>query len=232
MTRKVIVETVAADHDASLYEGAVIDQRVDGLAGASESHVARFHENGFLHIANAFDEAAVTAARRELEAMAMADEPACEAICYEGLIRAHIRADSRRHRAGDGRPSALGEQLATLPAVDRALRASHVRKFQGFTDCHPPLAALAELPALRTLVERLVGGPTRLFQDMALVKPPGGREKPWHQDHAYFNFPLATPIVGAWIPLHDVDPDNGCMHLLPGAHKKGPQRHVSQAARA
>lgn len=70
-----------------------------------------------------------------------------------------------------------------------------------------------------------MGGPARLFQDMALVKPPLGREKPWHQDHAYFNFPLATPIVGVWIPLHSVDPTNGCMHVLPGSHRRGPQLH-------
>ena len=32
---------------------------------------------------------------------------------------------------------------------------------------------------------------------MALLKPPGGgREKPWHQDKAYFNLTLDTPVVG------------------------------------
>ena len=36
---------------------------------------------------------------------------------------------------------------------------------------------------------------------MALVKPAQGREKPWHQDHAYFNVALDTPIVGVWIPM-------------------------------
>ncbi|MFW6213947.1 MAG: phytanoyl-CoA dioxygenase family protein [Spirochaetota bacterium] len=36
---------------------------------------------------------------------------------------------------------------------------------------------------------------------MALVKPPGGREKPWHQDHACFDLPLDSTIVGVWIAL-------------------------------
>ena len=44
-----------------------------------------------------------------------------------------------------------------------------------------------------------------IFQSLALLKPPGGREKPWHQDNAYFNvdgdavnahLANAVPIVG------------------------------------
>ena len=56
---------------------------------------------------------------------------------------------------------------------------------------------------------------------MALLKPPRGREKPWHQDHAYFNLPLDTPIVGVWIALDEATPENGCMHVIPGSHREG-----------
>ena len=58
-----------------------------------------------------------------------------------------------------------------------------------------------------------------------MIKPPGGREKPWHQDHAYFNYPIETSVVGVWIALGDVDENNGCMFLVPGAHKQGPILH-------
>ena len=47
---------------------------------------------------------------------------------------------------------------------------------------------------LLRLVERLLRAPeggVRMMQDMSMVKPPGGREKPWHQDHAYFNYPVS-----------------------------------------
>ena len=48
-----------------------------------------------------------------------------------------------------------------------------------------------------------------------MVKPPNGREKPWHQDHAYFNIPLVEPVVGVWIALGEATRRNGCMVLAP-----------------
>ena len=63
----------------------------------------------------------------------------------------------------------------------------------------------------------------RVF-DMLIYKPPGDlHETPWHQDAAYEEQPFTpagTPIRRAsiqfWIPLDDVDDDNGCMHFVPG----------------
>ena len=78
-----------------------------------------------------------------------------------------------------------------------------VRKFMGFTrEENPALKAVAEDPAL---MRRWSAGfwevQPGLYQDMALIKPPGGREKPWHQDRAYFNLTQTTRIVGVWIAL-------------------------------
>jgi phytanoyl-CoA hydroxylase len=103
-----------------------------------------------------------------------------------------------------------------------------VRKFMTFTAEHPPLAEIAQLPGLLAAAELLGGEPMYLFQEMALLKPAQGREKPWHQDHAYFNLPLDTPIVGAWIALGDVRPENGCMFVLRGGHRAGPRLHFQR----
>jgi hypothetical protein len=73
-----------------------------------------------------------------------------------------------------------------------------------------------------------VGTGIRLFQDMSMVKPPGGREKPWHQDGAYFNLASDTPVVGVWIALGHVTKETGAMHLLPGLHTAGPQPHFKR----
>jgi hypothetical protein len=44
---------------------------------------------------------------------------------------------------------------------------------------------------------RLLGSPPELFANQALLKPQLiGREKPSHQDHAFFNVPIGTRIVG------------------------------------
>ena len=63
---------------------------------------------------------------------------------------------------------------------------------------------------------------------MALLKPPHiGREKPWHQDHAYFDLPIGTRIAGAWVALDEATIENCCMHVLPGGHIAGPRPHFS-----
>jgi phytanoyl-CoA hydroxylase len=88
-------------------------------------------------------------------------------------------------------------------------------------------------PELRAVVTRLLARPGEaagpapsLWADQALLKPPMiGREKPWHQDHAFFNLPLGTPVVGCWIALDEAVIENGCMHVIPGTQAGGPVVH-------
>lgn len=47
----------------------------------------------------------------------------------------------------------------------------------------------------------------------------GGNETPWHQDEAYWDIDLDYYAIGAWMPLQDVDVDNGCLWFLPGSHR-------------
>lgn len=95
----------------------------------------------------------------------------------------------------------------------------------GFADRNPPLGSIAEHPGLANVLERFLGGRPQLYQDMAMIKPPGGREKPWHQDRAYFNLAQETPVVAAWIALDAATPENGCMRLVRGGHRDGPALH-------
>ena len=77
---------------------------------------------------------------------------------------------------------------------------------------------------------QILGAAPEMFQDMALLKPPRiGREKPWHQDLAYFDVDAqSTPVVGCWIALDEATAGNGCMHVIPGSHKAGPQPHFAK----
>ncbi len=150
-----------------------------------------------------------------------------------GSLRHHgrlaVAGDRGAAAAADRGRLASGQEGTTLPPLERGLRARLVRKLMGFVGTHPPLAAIAYHPGLLDIVARLLGGRTpELFQDMALVKPPRGREKPWHQDHAYFNLALDVPIVGVWIPFGEVTPANGCMHVLAGGHRAGPRVHFKR----
>lgn len=227
---KVFFEPKIPEHAPELYAFEAVAEPVSPAFAASGDGLARFRADGFLLVRGLFEPALVTAGRRELEAMALAEDPACAEIWYEGALRNRLPLDPARDVVIDGRRSgtgfAPGQTGSALPPLPAELRARYVRKLAGFVDRHAPLAALARHAGLLALVGRLLDGARPvLFQDMALVKPAGGREKPWHQDHAYFNYAIATPIVGVWIPFGRVTPENGCMHLIRGGQRLGPLPH-------
>lgn len=110
--------------------------------------------------------------------------------------------------------------------LDALQRMDVCRKLMYFTPYEPRLQAMAFHPRLMPVLRRVLGAEPRMIQDMALLKPPrGGREKPWHQDKAYFDFAVDTKVVGIWIALDEATADNGCMHLILGSHRRGPIVH-------
>ena len=116
-----------------------------------------------------------------------------------------------------------------LPTLTPEQRQDAVRKIMKFVQYEERLLALAFHPKLLAAVRALLEDEPHLFQDMAMIKPPRiGREKPWHQDHAYFNYPLGTRIVRVWVALDEATLENGCMQLLPGLHREGPRLHFQR----
>lgn len=226
---EIILESRIEPHPSTLYSPTQYHQGVPGFSSVDESALQAYDEQGFLVIHHAFCPDEVEAAKRELREMVYSDDPRCDCVYYEGSIRERLGdLNGCGRRASDSptrRDLALGNRTNSLPDLPAEERAQYVRKFMGFTEQHPPLAALASKPELIRLVTALTGAPIRLFQEMAMIKPPRGREKPWHQDHAYFNLPIDTRIVGVWIALDRVTPENGCMHVLAGAHRDGPRIH-------
>ena len=72
----------------------------------------------------------------------------------------------------------------------------------------------------------LMDMPMEVFFDMLLAKPPE-KSVPtyWHQDEGYWGRNLEDRGVTCWIPLHDVDASNGCMHFIDRGHKDGILTH-------
>jgi phytanoyl-CoA hydroxylase len=224
---KIGFEKRVEPHAAWLYQGEPSTTFIDGLASVDEKAAAQYDRDGFLLVRNAFSDSQIQRALDELRAMSEADDPDCAVVSFEAGLRDKLDAfginpDILDSPEGEREGATSAHALARIPAAERA---PLVRKFMGFTKTHPPLGAIANAPELRSAIERLVGERTRLFQTMALVKPPGGREKPWHQDHAYFDLPLDSKIVGVWIALGHVTRENGAMFMLPGLHRDGPVVH-------
>ena len=127
-----------------------------------------------------------------------------------------------------------GTNLSSSASLLTPSTASKVRKIMGFVGYHPTIDALVHHPKLINIVSRLLlhshnnstnddsmamtsdheNTEIELFQDMALLKPPnGGREKPWHQDKAYFNIHVLEPVVGCWMAIDPATIDNGCLRF-------------------
>ena len=105
--------------------------------------------------------------------------------------------------------------------------AETVRKINGCAENDPVFLAHAQNERILDLVEALIGSDVKLFGSQTFMKPPGGVEKPYHQDSAYF-FIEPMALVTCWVALDDVTLENGCMWVVPGSHRLGVLDH-SQA---
>jgi ectoine hydroxylase-related dioxygenase (phytanoyl-CoA dioxygenase family) len=186
---------------SELYETTLVAEPVESLADIGDAEADRYRREGFLAVRRAVSADMVLDAVTALGALAHPDSPAD--VQFEEWAE---------------------ENLDALTVTERM---DATRKFMSFAGHDARLAAVATHPGILSVVARLLGGTPRMFQDMALLKPPiGGREKPWHQDNAFFHMVPGTPIVGVWIALDAATLDNGCMRVILGSHREGPVRHA------
>jgi phytanoyl-CoA hydroxylase len=229
---KVFFEPIMEQHSPGLYDAASTATSIPFEQAVSDAGRAAYNDDGFLVVRGVFAGEEIARGRDELEAMTLADDPRCDMVCYEGEMRRLVPASTAEENIvsgkGVGDALALGRQERQLPDLPAKVRAPFIRKFMGFLQTHSDLHAIAYHPKLLTLVRSMLGAQPELFQEMALIKPPGGREKPWHQDHAYFNYKIENRIVGIWIPFENTTPDNGCMFAIRGGHQAGPRPHVKR----
>ncbi|MFN0123151.1 MAG: phytanoyl-CoA dioxygenase family protein [Blastocatellia bacterium] len=194
-------DTEVAPHAPDLYDFAGIDAGLNGFDAIDDQAIALYQQQGYLAIQNAFTPAEMQDAIDGLTDLVAGKRPDFHVIQYRAEVR---------------------DQLATMTTAEKF---NHIRKLGTFTEYDARLKAIAQHPRLISLLHRILGAAPHMFQSMALIKPPRGREKPWHQDHAYFTLPIDAPVAGVWIALEQATAENGCMRVLPGWHKRGPFTH-------
>ena len=88
---------------------------------------------------------------------------------------------------------------------------------------------IAETAYRRWLVafgSALMGRPFAFWYDQFLAKPPGASAPTyWHQDEGYWGRNLDEKGITGWIPLQDVNAENGCMQFIDGGHWLGVLQH-------
>ena len=184
-----------------LYRYESAHRPLPGPRAVTDEDVAAYRRFGFIAVADLFTAAEVEAACAALSRLVAGAEPQFQGVQFEETARGRTLAPAERE--------------------------PYVRKlYDDFTAYDPRLKAMATKPAFVAIVERLLGATTRVSQEMALLKPPHiGREKPWHQDLAYFLLDPPDGVLGTWIALDEATPENGCMHVIPGSHRGGPRPH-------
>jgi phytanoyl-CoA hydroxylase len=75
-------------------------------------------------------------------------------------------------------------------------------------------------PAIVDRVVNLLGPDVKYYTDQMFVKSPSnGTAVPWHQDSAYW--PISPPnVLSCWVAIDDATVENGCVHVLPGSHRR------------
>lgn len=194
-------------HPADLYCPASTAPLLESLSRIGDAERIHYRSAGYLAVEKVFSSESIEAAKAGILDLVAGKNPDFTGVSYE---------------------AAAADQLPTMTPEQRL---DAMRKLIYFVEFDERLKALAYDPELLAAVSFLMGGrKPSLYADQALSKPPRiGREKPWHQDLAFFNFdPFTVPVVGVWIALDPVDLENGCMQLLPGRHREGPILHFKR----
>lgn len=187
-----------------LYAAAEEAATIPHFEDIDDQAVQQYHEQGYLVIEQAFDANEVARYKQAILDLIDGCNPDFENIQFEAWA---------------------AKQLENLTIEQKQ---DAVRKLMWFSDADECLAEFVAHPKLMAAVTRLLGQAPKALQEMALLKPPRGREKPWHQDCAYFDIPLGTPVVGTWTALDDATVTNGCLHVVAGSHKQGAIVHFKR----
>jgi len=189
-------DTEVAPHAPDLYDYAAVAETIVSFDAITDADLARYQEQGFLAVRNVLSPDEVNFALDGLTDLIAGRRPEFQNIQFRADVQNRL------------------DSLSIEERLDAA------RRILYFVDYEPRANAIAHHPKLLPLVGKLLGAEARMFQDMALIKPPNGREKPWHQDHAYFELTPETKVVGVWIALDPAEIENGCMRVMPGWHRR------------
>jgi len=96
---------------------------------------------------------------------------------------------------------------------------------------HPEFQAVATCPTVAEAARGLLGPQAAVCvnrHNMMVVKAPHvGRQIDWHQDGVNWG---SARMVSFMLFLDDASPENGCLEIIPGAHRRGLYKSVTNNA--
>ena len=183
----------------------------------TETQAAQFLDEGYLVVPDLFAPEELEPLRLEIADLV---DGAARRLVLEGRLR--------DMHEGEPFETRLTRLLADYPeAAGEFWNAIEGRAGGGHTGAE--MFRLLTHPRLLDAMERLVG-PEVIASSVYRIRPKvpglGKGVVPWHQDSGYFEAHCdRSLIVTCWIPLVDATPENGCLHVLPRAHRQGVVAH-------
>lgn len=176
----------------------------------SNTQIQNFNDNGYLLVENAL-------ASEDLNPLIAEFEE----IVNAGATQLHENGELDTPFETEGFDTRLAKITEQSPVVFQKL----------FSGAHtgPALFALLVNPKLLDIAESLVG-PEIMCHPAYRVRPKLPEHDrtlvPWHQDAGYME-PACDAVLQLtiWIPLIDATVENGCLEVIPHAHRDGVFRH-------
>lgn len=159
-------------------------------ADVTQSQIDEYRKNGFLHLPKLLDPDEVRELRQGIE-------DAVRSLGKRKMAGKGIQWDE-----GDAYYDKVYKQRPNLWKINDV-----VRRYVFDDALANSLCRLADEDALR------------VWHDQALIKRPHANPTAWHLDNPYWSFHSRQAIT-IWIALSDVDTRNGCLHFLPGSHRR------------
>lgn len=193
-------------------------------------HINQFRELGYVAFEGLLTTEEVQAAKDELQQIVtrhLSGARSGQAEYRPAKPEARTNYDGATIRFPNSRCSVQFEPGVNPLEMPDLGSAALVRNIYHFENECPFFSQLAKHSRIAGFAGLLINDDPLLFQSMALAKPARiGSEKPWHQDNAYFKYVPLDLIVGVWIALDPAHASNGCMHVLPGWHRRGGLKHT------
>ncbi len=172
----------------------------------SQREIASFREQGYHVARGVFSGAEISRLRQgfaHIQELAARTDLSDEVLQGKGDVHIHLQAP---------------QDLSGAAAVQ------YLRKVQWPSLLHPAFEEIRTSDKFPTLLEPLLGPSLKQYINQINFKMPGGGiDFPWHQDIR--PTPAFTAqehnYVQTIIAVDEANPENGCLHLVPGSHKLG-----------
>lgn len=129
----------------------------------------------------------------------------------------HIEALQKRHE----------EAIRASGGTEGISRADEITFTAFLAEQDDFIKGFCQRPEFISITTQLLGGEVDLYWNQSVFKHPEGEKQfPWHQDDGYTPVD-PSPYLTLWLALNDATPENGCISVLPGSHKKGLLPHES-----